>query len=128
MIYLPVVKLFPEGTCSDTNCWKTKKEGESVFTFLPVLTIVYKLQINQQYIINISSVYHEHINISIITSSTEYTRIYVEIQTRENHEIISYISKNAFIGSTKFPILQLQLEGGYDPLFTFSNLKEATTP
>jgi hypothetical protein len=36
----------------------------------------------------------------------------------ENHKILSYISKNTFIGSTNFPILQLQLEGGYDPLFT----------
>jgi hypothetical protein len=46
----------------------------------------------------------------------------------ENHRMLSYISKNTFIGSTNFPILQLQLEGGYNPLFTGSNLKEATTP
>jgi hypothetical protein len=46
----------------------------------------------------------------------------------ENHIMLSYISKNTFIGSTNFPILQLQLEGGYNPLFTGSNLKEATTP
>jgi hypothetical protein len=46
----------------------------------------------------------------------------------ENHKILSYISKNAFIGSTNFPILQIQLEGGYKPLFISSNLKEATTP
>jgi hypothetical protein len=35
---------------------------------------------------------------------------------------------NTCIGSTNFPTLQLQLEGGYGPLFTCSNLKEATTP
>jgi hypothetical protein len=52
----------------------------------------------------------------------------VETQTREKHIRISYISKNTFIGSTNFPILQLQLEGGYDPVFTGSNLKEAITP
>jgi hypothetical protein len=47
----------------------------------------------------------------------------------ENHIMIFLIyQKNTFIGSTNFPILQLQLEGGYDPLFTGSNLKEATTP
>jgi hypothetical protein len=46
----------------------------------------------------------------------------------ENHRMLSYISKNTFIGSTNFPILQHQLEGGYNPLFTGSNLKEATTP
>jgi hypothetical protein len=47
----------------------------------------------------------------------------------ENHRMISYISKNTFIGSTNFPILQHQLEGGYNPLFTKgSNLKEDTTP
>jgi hypothetical protein len=71
--------------------------------------------------------YHEHINISI-TSSTQYTKIYVETQMGENHKIFSYISKITFIGSTNFPILKLQLEGGYDPLFIGSNLKEATTP
>jgi hypothetical protein len=36
--------------------------------------------------------------------------------------------KNSFIGSTNFPILQLQLEGGYKPLFIGSNLKESTSP
>jgi hypothetical protein len=52
----------------------------------------------------------------------------VETQMRENHEIIFVIyQKNTFIGSTNFPILWLKLEGGYDPLFTSSNLKEATT-
>jgi hypothetical protein len=35
---------------------------------------------------------------------------------------------NTFIGRTNFPILELQMEGGYDPLFKGSNLKEATTP
>jgi hypothetical protein len=35
----------------------------------------------------------------------------------ENHGILFlYVRRNAFIGSTNFPILQLQLEGGYDPL------------
>jgi hypothetical protein len=43
-------------------------------------------------------------------------------------KLFSYISKSTFIESTKFPILQIQLEGGYNPLFTGSNLKEATTP
>jgi hypothetical protein len=47
----------------------------------------------------------------------------------ENHIMIFlYIVKNTFIGSTNFPILQLQLEGGSNPLFIGSNLKEATTP
>jgi hypothetical protein len=46
----------------------------------------------------------------------------------ENHIMLSYISKITFIGSTNFLILQLQLEGGYNPLFIGSNLKEATTP
>jgi len=46
----------------------------------------------------------------------------------ENHKIISYISNITFIGSTNFPIIQVQIEGGYEPLFTSSNLKEATTP
>jgi hypothetical protein len=27
---LPVVKLFPKGTGSDTNCWIIEREGESV--------------------------------------------------------------------------------------------------
>jgi hypothetical protein len=35
---------------------------------------------------------------------------------------------NTFIGRTNFSILQLQMEGGYDPLFKGSNLEEATTP
>jgi hypothetical protein len=30
MIYLSVVKLISEGTCSDTNCWITERGGESV--------------------------------------------------------------------------------------------------
>jgi len=46
----------------------------------------------------------------------------------ENHKMFSYISKITFIGSTNFLILQLQLEGGYDPLFAGCNLKEYTTP
>jgi hypothetical protein len=44
---------------------------ESVFTLLPLLTTVYKLKINQQNIINILLVYHEHINISNITSTSQ---------------------------------------------------------
>jgi hypothetical protein len=36
--------------------------------------------------------------------------------------------KNTFIGSTNFPVLQVQMEEGFDPLFTGSNLKEATNP
>jgi hypothetical protein len=46
----------------------------------------------------------------------------------ENHRIFLIYIKNSFIGSTNFQILQLQLEGGYNPLFSGSNLKEATTP
>jgi hypothetical protein len=46
----------------------------------------------------------------------------------ENQKYFLIYQNNTFIGSTNFPILQLQLEGGYDPLFTGSNLKEATTP
>jgi hypothetical protein len=30
MIYLSVVKLISEGTCSDTNCWIIERGGESV--------------------------------------------------------------------------------------------------
>jgi hypothetical protein len=30
MIYLSVVKLISEGTCSDTNCWITERGSESV--------------------------------------------------------------------------------------------------
>jgi hypothetical protein len=30
MIYLSVVKLISEGTCSDTNCWIIERRGESV--------------------------------------------------------------------------------------------------
>jgi hypothetical protein len=30
MIYLSVVKLISEGTCSDTNCWITERGGESI--------------------------------------------------------------------------------------------------
>jgi hypothetical protein len=30
MIYLSMVKLIFEGTCSDTKCWITEREGESV--------------------------------------------------------------------------------------------------
>jgi hypothetical protein len=39
-----------------------------------------------------------------------------------------YISKMKFIGRTNFPILQVQLEEGYDPLFIGSNMKEDETP
>jgi hypothetical protein len=52
----------------------------------------------------------------------------MEIKMEENHENISYIKNNTFIGSTNFPILQLQLEGGYNPIFIGSNLKEDTIP
>jgi hypothetical protein len=52
----------------------------------------------------------------------------METQTRENHRMLYCISKNKFIGRTKFPILELQLEGGFNPLFIGSNLKEAITP
>jgi hypothetical protein len=58
----------------------------------------------------------------------KYTQIYMETQMEKNRKMLSYISKNTFIGSTNFPILQMQLEGGYDPLFTGSNLKEAKNP
>jgi hypothetical protein len=52
----------------------------------------------------------------------------METQMGENHIILSYFSKITFIGSTNFLILQLQMEGAHNPLFTGSNLKEATTP
>jgi hypothetical protein len=42
----------------------------------------------------------------------------------ENHIMIFLYVKITFIGSTNFQILQLQLEGGSNPLFTGSNLKE----
>jgi hypothetical protein len=32
MIYLSVVKLISEGTCSDTNCWITERGRESIIT------------------------------------------------------------------------------------------------
>jgi hypothetical protein len=32
MIYLSVVKLISEGTWSDTNCWITKRGGESIIS------------------------------------------------------------------------------------------------
>jgi hypothetical protein len=48
-------------------------------------------QVYQQYIINISLVYHENINIRNITSSTQYTKIYVETKMGENHGMFSYI-------------------------------------
>jgi hypothetical protein len=77
--------------------------------------------------------FHEHITISntiqqYITSYTVHKRFYVETQMGENHIMLSYISKITFIGSTNFQILQHQLEGGSNPLFTGSNLKESTTP
>jgi hypothetical protein len=42
----------------------------------------------------------------------------METQMGENHIILSHISKITFIGSTNFLILQLQLEGGSNTLFT----------
>jgi hypothetical protein len=30
MIYLSMVKLISEGTCSNTNCWITERGGESI--------------------------------------------------------------------------------------------------
>jgi hypothetical protein len=30
MIYLSVVKMISEGTCSDTNCWITERGGKSI--------------------------------------------------------------------------------------------------
>jgi hypothetical protein len=47
---------------------------------------------------------------------------------RKPHNYFLIYQNNTFIGSTNFQILQLQLEGGYGPLFTGSNLKEARTP
>jgi hypothetical protein len=53
----------------------------------------------------------------------------METQMGENHmNDFLIFQKNTFIGSTNFPILQLQLEGGSKPIFIGSNLKEATTP
>jgi hypothetical protein len=51
----------------------------------------------------------------------------METQMEENQKILSYISNIAFIGSTNFQILRHKLEGGSNPLFTRSNLKELTT-
>jgi hypothetical protein len=46
----------------------------------------------------------------------------------ENHEIIFlYVRRNTFIGISNFQIIQNELEGGYDPLFTGSYPKETTT-
>jgi hypothetical protein len=51
------------------------------------------------------------------STNTQYTRIYVETQMGENHGMIFlYVRRNTFIGSTNFPIFQLQLEGGSNPL------------
>jgi hypothetical protein len=61
-------------------------------------------------------------------STTVVDMVYMETQMGENHIMLSYISKITFIGSTNFQILQHQLEGGSNPLFIGSNLKEATTP
>ena len=42
----------------------------------------------------------------------------------ENYEMLSYMSNITFIRSTNFQILQHQLEGGSNPIFTGSNLKD----
>jgi hypothetical protein len=52
----------------------------------------------------------------------------MESQMGEKHIMFSYISNNTFIRRTNFPIFQVQLEGGYNPLFTCSNLKEGIAP
>jgi hypothetical protein len=44
----------------------------------------------------------------------------------ENHEMLSYISKITFIGSTNFQILQHQLEGGTNPLIYMHQLEGST--
>jgi hypothetical protein len=58
---------------------------------------------------------------------TVHQNLYGNRNKRKPWNFFLYIVKKTFIGSTKLPILQLQLQGGYDPLFTGSNLKEATT-
>jgi hypothetical protein len=49
MIYLLVVKLISEGTCSDTNCWITERGGESVIEiiilFIQIIQVLYQCSI-----------------------------------------------------------------------------------
>jgi hypothetical protein len=63
-----------------------------------------------------------------IHRNTVHQNLHGNPNGRKPHNSFLIYQKNTFIGSTNFPILQLQLEGGYNPLFTGSNLKEATTP
>jgi hypothetical protein len=75
------------------------------------------------------SIYHEHINISNITSNTQYIIIYVETQMGENHIMIflyikEYIhwkhqlSNSSTVTGRRLqpPIYRLQPEGSYNSL------------
>jgi hypothetical protein len=67
-------------------------------------------------------------NIIYIHRNTVHHNLHGNPNRRKPWNDFLIYQKITFIGSTNFPILQLQLEGGYDPLFIGSDMKEATTP
>ena len=147
--------LFPKICKIEKNCpfSRLKKElwyhlfvgilrgGESIWAFYTTfnhniyyftLSTMFN-NLSSMYHLLLHSIYHEHIIIRNSTSKTSHKIHNTPVFTwkpkwEKTMKCFLIYIKNSFIGSTNIPILQLQLEGGYNPLFTGSNLKESTTP